>query len=58
MYCKDWWWLQPVLSVVDDFPSDIRECLQVDDFGNIYEDYYRYVSMATTIIHFDLFLEL
>lgn len=50
--------MQPVLSVADDFPSDIRECLQVDDFGNIYEDYYRYVSMATTIIHFDLFLEL
>ncbi|PVD31681.1 hypothetical protein C0Q70_07099 [Pomacea canaliculata] len=28
---------------LDDFPSDIRECLQVDDFGNIYEDYYRVI---------------
>ncbi|XP_070204272.1 GATOR complex protein Iml1-like isoform X2 [Littorina saxatilis] len=28
---------------LDDFPPDIRECLQVDDFGNIYEDFYRVI---------------
>ncbi|XP_076434609.1 GATOR1 complex protein DEPDC5-like [Babylonia areolata] len=28
---------------LEDFPQEIRECLQVDDFGNIYEDFYRLV---------------